>query len=43
MPAEHVDSHIPFIVSGEQKIDTSVSDSQITNAHLGKEGWQKWL
>jgi hypothetical protein len=43
MSAEHVDSYIAFIVSGEQKIDARVSYFQVTNAHSGKEGWQKWL
>src|SRR6266516_5582906 len=41
--AEHVYSYVAFIVSGEQKINSRISYSQITNAHLGKEGWQNWL
>jgi hypothetical protein len=41
--AEHVHSYVAFIVSGEQKINSRVSYSQTTNAHLGKKRWQDWL
>ena len=35
--AKHVDSHIAFIVSSEQKINACVCYFQITNSHLRKE------
>ena len=41
--AKHVDSHIAFIVSGEQKVNACVSYFQITNSHLRKERRQKWF
>src|SRR5262249_13148534 len=38
--SEHVYSHVAFIVSGEQKINSRISYSQIANAYLRKEGRQ---
>ena len=41
--AKHVDSHIAFVVSGQQKVNAGASYFQITNSHLRKERRQKWL